>query len=258
MRGRRRTTRAPTGPHRSRPSARQEHDGGDPLNRDEKAAAIAEISGRLRDVDTIFATDFRGLTVKELSELRDRLREADTEYTVVKNTLARRAAGETGREALLPYLDGPTGLLWVKGDPAVAAKALDTFAQAHAEAMTIKGGLLEGADLPADAVGRLAKLPSRDQLLAQLAGGIAAPLTGLAGSLNALIGGLARSLGAVQAQRADEAPAEAAPAAPAEASSEPASEAPAEPSSEAPAEASSEAPAEAAPEAAPEEPSEAS
>ena len=196
--------RALPGPHRSRQPARQEHDGGDPLNRDEKAAAIAEIAGRLRDADTVFATDFRGLTVKELSELRDRLREADTEYTVVKNTLARRAANETGREALLPYLDGPTGLLWVSGDPAVAAKALDTFAQAHAEAMTVKGGLLDGADLPADAVARLAKLPSREQLLGQLAGGIAAPLTGLAGSLNALIAGLARSLGAVQAQRESE------------------------------------------------------
>ena len=75
--------------------------------------------------------------------------------------------------------------------------------------MTVKGGLLEGADLPAAAVARLAKLPSREQLLGQLAGGIAAPLTGLAGSLNALIGGLARSLGAVQAQRAAESPSEA-------------------------------------------------
>ncbi len=203
------------------------------------------------------------MTVKELSELRDRLREADTEYTVVKNTLARRAANETGRESLLPYLDGPTGLLWVNGDPAVAAKALDTFAQAHAEAMTVKGGLLEGADLPADAVGRaqqaqgpvsythldvykrqallyrrlvdradlpadavarLAKLPSREQLLAQLAGGIAAPLTGLAGSLNALIGGLARSLGALQAQRGGEPAAESAPEPDAESAAESPSE----------------------------------
>ncbi|HTI35042.1 MAG TPA: 50S ribosomal protein L10 [Miltoncostaea sp.] len=235
-------------------AARQRQDGGDPLNRDEKAAAIAEIVDRLRDADTVFATDFRGLTVKELSELRDRLREADTEYTVVKNTLARRAANETGREALLPYLDGPTGLLWVKGDPAVAAKALDTFAQAHAGTMTVKGGLLDGADLPADAVARLAKLPSREQLLAQLAGGIAAPLTGLAGSLNALISGLARSLGAVQAQRASEGPAEAeAPAA-----AEPAAEAPAEAPDEAPAEAPSEAPSEASPEAPSEESPEAS
>jgi large subunit ribosomal protein L10 len=205
VRGRRGDDGGPTVPHRCRPPARQEHDGGDPLNRDEKAAAIEEIAGRLREADTVFATDFRGLTVKELSELRDRLREAETEYTVVKNTLARRAANETGREALLPYLDGPTGLLWVAGDPAVAAKALDTFAQAHAEAITIKGGLLEGADLPAEGVARLAKLPSREQLVAQLAGGIAAPLTGLAGGLNALLGGFARALGAVHAQRESEA-----------------------------------------------------
>ena len=199
-----RRRRALRGLRGSRPPARQEHDGGDPLRRDEKAEAIAEIAGRLSGADTIFATDFRGLTVKQLSELRDRLRETDTEYTVVKNTLARRAANETGREALLPYLDGPTGLVWVGGDPAVAAKALDTFASAHPDAMTIKGGLLEGADLPAADVTRLAKLPSREQLLAQLAAGIASPLTGLAGSLNALIGGLARSLGALQAQRASD------------------------------------------------------
>lgn len=156
---------------------------------------------------TIFATDYRGLTVKQLAELRARLRAADTEYTVVKNTLARRAAGETGREPLLSYLDGPTGLAWVGGDPAVAAKALSGFADEHPDAFGIKGGLLEGADLPADAVARLARLPSREQLLAQLAGGVAAPLTGLAGGLSNLIGGLARTLAALEAQKAAEAPA---------------------------------------------------
>lgn len=179
-------------------------DGGDTLRRDEKAEAIAALTERLRSADTIFATDFRGLSVKQLSELRNRLREVETEYTVVKNTLARRAAAETGREALLPYLDGPTGLVWVGGDPAVAAKALDRFASEHPDGLAIKGGLLEGADLPTADVTRLAKLPPREQLLAQLAGGIAAPLTGLAGGLNALIGGLARSLGAVHAQRQSE------------------------------------------------------
>jgi len=155
-------------------------------------------------VDTVFATDFRGLSVKQLYDLRGRLRAVDTEYTVVKNTLARRAADETGREGLLPYLDGPTGLVWVGGDPAVVAKALDAFAAEHPDGLSIKGGLLEGADLPASDVTRLAKLPSREQLLAQLAGGIASPLTGLAGGLNNLIGGLARSLGALQAQKASE------------------------------------------------------
>lgn len=158
----------------------------------------------MRSADTVFATDFRGLTVKQLSELRGRLRAVDTEYTVVKNTLARRAASDTGREALLPYLDGPTGLVWVGGDAAVAAKALDGFATEFPATLTIKGGLLEGADLPQADVTRLAKLPSREVLLGQLAGTIAAPLTGLAGGLGNLIGGLARTLAAVQAQRETE------------------------------------------------------
>jgi len=133
-----------------------------------------------------------------------KLTAADADYSVVKNTLARRAANDTGREALLPYLSGPTALAWVAGDPAAAAKVLDEFASRHKEAFSIKGGMLEGADLAVADVTRLAKLPSREQMLAQLAGGIASPLTGLAGGLNNLIAGLARSLGALQAQRAAE------------------------------------------------------
>jgi large subunit ribosomal protein L10 len=143
-----------------------------------------------------------------MAELRSRLRDAGAEFTVVKNTLARRAASASGREALLAYLDGPTAIAWVGGDPAVAAKTLNGFATEHPDALAVKGGLLEGADLPSADVIRLARLPSREQLLAQLAGGIAAPLSGLAVSLSNLIGGLARSLAALQAQREAEAPAD--------------------------------------------------
>jgi large subunit ribosomal protein L10 len=142
-----------------------------------------------------------------MAELRGRLREAGTEFTVVKNTLARRAASASGREPLLAYLDGPTAIAWVAGDPAVAAKALNGFAAEHPEALTVKGGILDGADLPSADLARLARLPSREQLLGQLAGCIAAPLTGLAGTLDNLIGGLARGLAALQAQRESEAPA---------------------------------------------------
>ena len=92
------------------------------------------------------------------------------------------------------------------GDPAVAAKALNGYATEHPDALTVKGGLLDGADLASADVVRLARLPSREQLLGQLAGGIAAPLSGLAGSLSNLIGGLARSLASLQAQREAEAP----------------------------------------------------
>ena len=203
----------PSGPWGRLPLAARtgdEHDGGEPLRRDEKERAIAALTERLTASGTIFAADFRGLTVKQLAELRGRLREAETEFTVVKNTLARRAASDSGHDALLPYLDGPTGLAWVGGDPAVAAKALNQFAGEHPDALSIKGGLLEGNDLPSADVARLAKLPSREQLLGQLAGGLAAPISGLAGTLNSLIGGLARTLAAVQAQRGDEtAPADA-------------------------------------------------
>ncbi len=194
----------PPGPRAPARPRGQEHDGGDPLNRNDKTEAIAELTERLAASDTIFATDFRGLTVKQLSDLRVRLTAAEVEYTVVKNTLARRAAADTGREALLPYLTGPTGLAWVKGDPAAAAKVLDEFAGQHAGALAIKGGLLEGNDLPTADVTRLAKLPSREQMLGQLASGIASPLSGLAGGLSNLIGGLARTLGALQAQKASE------------------------------------------------------
>lgn len=158
--------------------------------------------------DTVIAANFRGLSVRDMGDLRVGLAGADTEFTVVKNTLARRAAGETGREALVEHMVGPTALAWVNGDPAAAAKVLDTFAAAHPDGLTITGGLLEGRPVGAADLARLAKLPSREQMLGQLAGGIAAPLTGLAGGLNNLIGGLARSLAALQSQRADEAPAE--------------------------------------------------
>ena len=141
--------------------------------------------------------------MQQLSQLRAALREADAELSVVKNTLARRAANSTGKEALLPYLTGPSGLVWVNGDAAVAAKALHQFAQKNQQ-LELKGGILEGRDLPADAVKQLASLPSRDQLIAQLAGGVAAPLRGLAGGLNNLIAGLARTLSAVQEQKAAE------------------------------------------------------
>lgn len=183
-------------------------EGGDTLNREQKAEALRELTERIKATDTVIAADFRGLTVSELGELRTGLAEADTQFTVVKNTLARRAASENGAEELVQHLTGPTGLAWVAGDPALAAKVLDKFAAGHADGFIIKGGLLEGAPISASEIGQLAKLPSRDELIAKLAGGVASPLTGLAGGLNNLIGGLARSLGALQAQRAAEAPAE--------------------------------------------------
>lgn len=221
------------------------------LNRDEKADVIAEVERRLDQTTTIVAAEYRGLSVKQMSALRTALREADAEFTVVKNTLARRAADAKGVEGLGKYLTGPVGLVWVNGDPAAAAKALNTFSTAN-PALNITGGLLEGADIDTAGLGRLAKLPSRDVLLAQLAGGVAAPLRNLAGGMQNLITGLAQRLAAVQGKKAEEGPAEAAVSA-AEAAA-PADEAPAAeadaPAGEAPA-AEAEAPAADAGEAAP-------
>ena len=164
---------------------------------------IAELEARLRSTNTVLAADFRGLNVKQMSALRAELRGAEASLTVAKNTLARRAADSVGQEALLEFLNGPTGLVWVDGDAAVAAKVLNEAARRF-EHLKLKGGLLEGRPLSTAELEHLASLPSREQLLAQLAGGVAAPLRGLAGSLNNVIAGLARALSAVHAQRTGE------------------------------------------------------
>lgn len=205
--------------------------GGEELNREQKAEAIAAIAERLTTTDTVIATAFHGLSVREVEDLRGKLREADAQFQVVKNTLARRACDETGKDALLEYLEGQTALVWAAGDPAAIAKALNTFAKASEDRLSMKGGILDGAPVSADELKKLAALPPRDELLARLVRGVASPLQGTANALNSLLSGLATALGQYEAQRAAEAPAEAAPAeeAPAaEATEAPAEDAPAE------------------------------
>lgn len=216
--------------------------GGEELNREQKAEAIAAIAERLSTTDTVIATAFHGLSVREVEDLRGALREADAHFQVVKNTLARRACDETGREALLEYLEGQTALVWANGDPAMIAKALNSFAKSTEDRLSMKGGILDGAPISADELKRLAALPPRDELLARLVGGVASPLQGTANALNSLISGMARALGAYHAQRAAE------PGAATEApAAEPAPEA--EATTDDTAEAAPEAPAEDTPEA---------
>lgn len=187
------------------------------------------IAERLTTIDTVIATAFHGLSVREVEDLRGKLREADAQFQVVKNTLARRACDETGRDALLEYLEGQTALVWAAGDPAAIAKALNTFARASEDRLSMKGGILDGAPVSADELKKLAALPPRDELLARLVGGVASPLQGTVNALNSMLSGLAVALGQYHAQRAAETPAEEAPAADAEAPAEatPAEEAPA-------------------------------
>jgi large subunit ribosomal protein L10 len=185
------------------------------MDRDQKAAAIAEIADDLRGAQAVFAVDYRGITVTEAGELRTRLREADASFRVVKNTLTQRAADEAGAEPLKAVLTGPTALTFVRGDAALAAKALRTF-QREREKLEFKGGMLGADALSAEQITDIAKLPSREQLIAQFAGVVASPITGLVRSLGGLLGGLAVALGQVQEKMASgELPSGAAPAAPA-------------------------------------------
>jgi large subunit ribosomal protein L10 len=207
------------------------------MNRDQKSAVVEEIAGQLQEAEAIFAVDYRGITVDQIAELRTKLRGADARFRVVKNSLSERAADQAGMETLKPMLIGPTALALVKGDAALAAKALNDTARQLNNVLDFKGGVLNGSVLTADDVRSIARLPAREVLYAQLVGTVAAPLTGLARGLNALIGGLAIQLQAIADQGlvSGEAPA----AAPAET---PAAEPEAQAEAEAPA-AEAEAPA---------------
>lgn len=218
------------------------------MNRDQKTAVIEEIAGQIQAAEAIFAVDYRGISVSQIAELRGKLRDADTRFRIVKNSLTERAADQAGADALKPLLEGPTALALVHGDAAVAAKALNDTARALG-ILEFKGGLMDGATLSSDDIRSIARLPGREVLHAQLVGTIAAPISGLVRGLNAMIVGLAIQLKAIADQGlvSGEAPAEA--EAPTEAA-EP--EAPAEAEAEAPPEAAAEAHPEAEAEAPPE------
>jgi large subunit ribosomal protein L10 len=134
-----------------------------------KVAEVEAIKGYLSDSVAALLTEYRGLKVKDMGELRDSLRGSSTEYRVLKNTLTGIAATEAGYQELLPLLDGPTAVAFVHGDPVQAAKDLAEFARTH-PALVVKGGVLDGKVVDADSVRQLATLESRDVMLARLAG----------------------------------------------------------------------------------------
>ena len=153
--------------------------------RPEKVAVVAEVTEKLANADAVLLTEYRGMTVAQLASLRRALRPIGAEYKVYKNTLVRRAADEAGFADLNDQLVGPTAITFVTGDVAAAAKALRDFGRTN-PLLVIKGGAL-GTKVVSDAdVQALADLPSRDVLLAQLAGAFQAPMTKMAGLLQAL------------------------------------------------------------------------
>jgi large subunit ribosomal protein L10 len=171
------------------------------VNRDQKAAVIDEVAGQISEAEAVFAVDYRGISVPQAAELRTRLREADSSFRIVKNTLTERAADRAGAEGLKAYLEGPTAMTFVRGDAATAAKALRDFRRAT-QLLEFKGGWMNGAPLTPAEIDAIAQLPSREILYGRLVGMVASPLTGLAGALGGLIGGLARQLQQIAEQKA--------------------------------------------------------
>ncbi len=212
----------------------------------DKEAAVAELVESFRESNGAVLTDYRGLTVKQLQELRRSLG-GSASYAVAKNTLTKIAAKQAGVELDEELLVGPTAIAFITGDVVDAAKGLRDFAKANSP-LIIKGGFLDGKVLEPDEIKKLADLESREVLLAKLAGGMKASLSNAASLFNAPLSQTARLLAALQAKVEDEAPAveAAAPEAPAD---EAVAEVPADEAvAEAPAdEAVAEAPAEEAP-----------
>ena len=182
------------------------------MNREQKAAVIEEIAAQISESEAVFAVDYRGISVPEAAELRTRLRDADASFRVVKNTLTERAADKAGAARLKELLEGPTAFTFVRGDAALAAKALADLGRAT-DTLAFKGGVMGGEPLTAEQIASIARLPAREVLHGQLVGMIAAPLTGLVRGLNALIAGVAIQLRQIADQGlvSGEAPAEAEP-----------------------------------------------
>lgn len=165
------------------------------MNRDQKAAVVEEVAGRLQDAEAVFAVDYRGISVPQAAELRERLGEAGASFRVVKNTLTILAADKAGTEDLKEFLQGPTAFTFVspEGDVALAAKALATFNR-ETELLALKGGRMAGDVISIDAIQELARLPAVEVLHGQLVGTLASPITGLVRGLNQLIAGIAQQL----------------------------------------------------------------
>ena len=167
----------------------------------QKQELVDALATKLRRSPTVYVTDFTGLDVARITELRRRLRAAGVEYLVVKNTLARRALGVAEVSALEPHLGGPTALVLAGADPVSAAKVLADFAREF-EKPAVKIGLVEGKTVTPEQVRRIATLPSRNELLAQVGGALQAPLAGLVGALNGLLVTMVGALEALRTKRA--------------------------------------------------------
>lgn len=170
------------------------------ISRKQKQLVVQELVENLGQAKGAVLADFKGINVNKLTELRQQLRQEGIEFKVVKNTLAKRAASELGLEELHPYLEGPTGIAFSLEDPVAPAKAISGFIKAN-RMLAIKAGLVEGKVISDAGVQSLADLPSREVLLAQVVGGIAAPLSGFVNVLQGPMRKLVYALEAIREQK---------------------------------------------------------
>ncbi len=168
------------------------------MKRAEKEQLVTELSDKLKSAQSLYYTDFTGLNVKRMTELRRRLKRVGVDYVVIKNTLALRAVNESGLVG--ETLKGPTGLA-VSKDPVAAARILTEFAKENEEKPAMKGGMLQGKAINNAQLKRMASLPSREQMLADLAAVLQSPMAAFAGALSGFLYMFAGALDALKTQR---------------------------------------------------------
>jgi large subunit ribosomal protein L10 len=168
------------------------------MNRTEKEQLVSELKDKIEGATALYYTDFTGLNVKRMTDLRRRLRKANVEYVVIKNTLALRAVNESGLVG--ERLRGPTGLVVAK-DAVAAAKVITDFAKENEQRPAVKGGMFEGKAIDKAQVTKLASMPSREQMLAELGAGLQSPMAAFLGALNGMMYMFVGALDALRTQR---------------------------------------------------------
>ncbi|HEX8391817.1 MAG TPA: 50S ribosomal protein L10 [Longimicrobium sp.] len=171
------------------------------MKKDEKNVVVAELQQRLDGASGFYLTDFTGLSVKQITQFRARLRKEGVEYVVVKNTLAKRAIEGLEIPDVAGFFNGPTGVVIGRADAAAAAKVITDFAKEFGDRPAIKVGVVGSQAFDAAQVRQLANLPPREVLLAQIAGGLQQPMARLAGGMNQLIAGFARAVDQLRQQK---------------------------------------------------------
>lgn len=171
------------------------------MRKDEKNVVVSELQQKLGEASAFYLTDFTGLSVKQITEFRSRLRKQGVEYVVVKNTLAIRALDALQLPDVAGFFTGPTGVVIGREDAVAAAKVLTDFAKEFGDRPAVKVGVVDRKAFDAAQVRQLADMPPREVLLAQIAGGLQAPMARLAGGMNQLIAGFARAVDQLRQQK---------------------------------------------------------